>query len=407
MRVLFTSHVLEHPPAGGPQLRIENSIKALSKACELDIVYRSLGAMKLDSDAVGFYRSYCREFVVQEFAGVAANRWVRGVQRLLGVDIERQADLILRHAERRKIGIVWFGYGNVSYPLMRRIRQLRPDLRLVCDTDSVWSRYILRELPYAVGMRRWKIRRTGRAKEREERSWVGMCDVTTAVSEVDAQYYRSIAADPSRIRLFSNVIDPASYREQAPPPAGFMRPALCLAGTFGGPHSPMYEAARWTIEHVLPRVRERVPEVQLYLVGNGSDRQFGGLGAPGITATGKLASALPYLQNADVSLVPLQFESGTRFKILEAGACGVPVVTTTLGAEGLPVVDGRHVLIADEPSTFADAIVRVLEDGELARRLAAGCRELVAVNFGLDSLVVQAREILSDFRDPDQGRRPD
>jgi polysaccharide biosynthesis protein PslH len=407
VKVLFTTHVLEHPPAGGPQLRIENSIKALSKVCDMDIVYRCRGPMNLDAGSMAFYRAYCREFVAQEFGGVAANRWIRGAQRLLGADVERQAELILHHVERRKIGIVWFGYGNISYPLMKRIRQSRPDLRLVCDTDSVWSRYVLREIPYARGLRRWRIRRAGRNKEREERNWVDLCDITTAVSEVDAQYYRSIAADPARIRLFSNAIDLATYRDKAAPPAGFTHPALCLAGTFGGPHSPMHEAARWTIEQVLPRVRERVPEAHLFLIGNGSDRQFGSLGAPGVIATGKLASALPYLQNADISLVPLKFESGTRFKILEAGACGVPVVTTTLGAEGLPVVDGRHVLIADEPGAFADAVVRVLQDGELARHLAANCRELVARHFTVDSLAEQAREILSNLRNPGPGGQPD
>jgi len=395
MRVLFTTAVLEHPPAGGPQLRIENSVKALSRACELDIIYRCRGALDLDAAALAYYRSYCGEFVAQEYAGVAANRWIRGVQRLLGADVERQADLILRHVAARNIAVVWFGYGNISYPLMARIRRARPDLKLVCDTDSVWSRYVLRELPFARGLRRWTVRRAGRKKEREERDWVRLCDITTAVSEVDAQYYRSIAAEPARIRLFSNVIDPETYRVKPPPPAGFMRPALCLAGTFGGPHSPMREAARWTIEQVLPLVRKRIPAAHLYLIGNGSDRDFAQRDAPGVTATGKLASALPYLQNADVSLVPLKFESGTRFKILEAGACGVPVVSTTLGAEGLPVVDGRHLCIADDPPSFADAIVRLLQDREIGRRLAENCRELVSQRYGVDTLARQAREILS------------
>lgn len=395
MRVLFTTPVLEHPPAGGPQLRIENSIKALSTACELDIIYRCAQASDVDASAAAFFRGYCAEFHVWEFAGVARNRYARALQRLLSVDVERQARHILAHVERRAIGVIWFGYGNISWPLMRRIAQLRPGIRLVCDTDSVWSRYVLREAPYARGLRRLQIVQSGRRKEREERSWVNLCDVTTAVSEVDAQYYRTLAAEPTRVRIFSNAIDLANYGCAVAAPPGLRRPALCLAGTFGGAHSPMCDAARWILEQVLPRVRVQVPNAHLYLVGNGSDRHFGRLGNPAVTATGKLPSALPYLGNADVSLVPLKFESGTRFKILEAGACGVPLVSTRLGAEGLPVVDGQHLLLADQPEAFASAIVRILQDRQLAGRLAANCRELVSRDYGIDALARQARDILS------------
>jgi glycosyltransferase involved in cell wall biosynthesis len=394
LRVLFTTPVLEYPPAGGPQLRIANSIKALARVCELDVVYRCAGRNGLDDAGMAFYRSLSAEFHVQDFAGVARNRYVRRLQHYAGLDIASQARFLLEHVRRRGIDTLWFGYGNISFPLMRRIHAQRPDLKLVCDTDSVWSRYVLRELPFARGLRRWTVTRSGRRKEREERAWVALCDVTTAVSEVDAAYYRSLAPEPQRVRLFSNVIDLAMYEAPAPAPAGLRRPAMILAGSYGGPHSPMCEAARWTLEQVLPRVRERVPEAQLFLVGSGSDRHFGALRLPGVTVTGKVHSALPYLRNVDVSLVPLKYESGTRFKILEAGACGVPVVSTTLGAEGLPVVNGEHLLIADDADGFADAIVRVMQDRALAARLAARCRELVARDYAIPALESQARAIL-------------
>jgi polysaccharide biosynthesis protein PslH len=95
-----------------------------------------------------------------------------------------------------------------------------------------------------------------------------------------------------------------------------------------------------------------------------------------------------------VALVPLKFESGTRFKILEAGACGVPIVSTTLGAEGLPVTDGKDILIADEPAPFADAILKVLKDRAGARALAERCREVVRKGFSVEFLRGQAESIL-------------
>jgi glycosyltransferase involved in cell wall biosynthesis len=116
-----------------------------------------------------------------------------------------------------------------------------------------------------------------------------------------------------------------------------------------------------------------------------------------ITVTGKLPSVLPYLCNADVAIVPLKFESGTRFKILEAGACGVPIVSTTLGAEGLPVNSGIELLLADEPLAFANAIVRVIFDKSYASQMADRCRIMVQQHFSIEALVNQARPILESL----------
>jgi len=139
----------------------------------------------------------------------------------------------------------------------------------------------------------------------------------------------------------------------------------------------------------------RHPQLHFYIVGNNSDKGFGHLNGPNVTATGRVDSVLPYLCHADVALVPLHFESGTRFKILEAGACGVPLVSTTLGAEGIPVVDGRDILIADEPDAFADAILRLLEDRPLAARIAASCNRLVREEFSVQRLARDAERILA------------
>lgn len=394
MRVLFTTPILEHPAAGGPQLRIENSIKALSGACTLDLFYRAPRAHGLTSEGLGYYQSLCKEFVMTEFSGLSRNRYIRKIQRTLAQDLRCEARIIIDHVDRFDIAAVWFGYGNISFPLIRHISRVRPGLKLICDTDSVWSRFILRELPLAGSLRRQRIRLSGLAKEREERLWVDLCDITTAVSEVDADYYRSIARLPDRVQVFSNVIDIDSYRQAPPPPPNLQRPAIYLAGTFGHYHSPMDMAARWVLEEVLPLVRQSIPDLHFYIVGKASDKQFGHIRDPRITVTGTLPSVLPYLCNIDVALVPLHFESGTRFKILEAGACGIPLVSTTLGAEGLPVIDGKHLLIADSASDFASAIIRLLNDRQLASSLAANCRELVEQHYSIDSLALQARAIL-------------
>ncbi|HYG89645.1 MAG TPA: glycosyltransferase [Azospirillum sp.] len=399
MKVLFTTPILEHPAAGGPQLRIENSIKALARVCDLHIVSRVRQAGLGGAPGEAFYRSLCPNFVyappvsgqpvdIAPWKGLPLSR-----QELM---IEVEAKFIIDYAERHGIDLIWFGYGNISFPLIRTIKRARPSLKAVVDTDSVWSRFILRELPLETDpKRRAEIERAGRFKEIEESQWVNLCEATLAVSEVDAEYYRGLTADPARVHVFANVIDVDSYHDRPAPPPDFKRPSIYLAGTFGHAHSPMDRAARWIVEEVLPKVRAEIPDVHFYIVGRNSNVSLADLaGQPGITVTGKLPSVLPYLCNVDVALVPLKFESGTRFKILEGGACRVPMVSTVLGAEGIPVTDGQDILIADEPGDFAAAILRLLRDRAFAQSMADRLCDLVREQYSVDTLVRQATAIL-------------
>ncbi|MES9857774.1 MAG: glycosyltransferase family 4 protein [Sedimenticola sp.] len=400
MRVLFTTPILEYPAAGGPQLRIENSIKALSNACELDIVHIASGPEEVIDKTSRFFRKYGAEYHVLSKAA-PDGIFSRGLSlaekilnRLFDIRTVKQAEYLLKHIDRRQIDILWFGFGNISYPLIKYVKAKRPNLKVVCDTDSVWSRFVLRELPYARAIRKLRIYHKGRKKEAEERAWVKLCDVTTAVSEVDAEYYKSIAEEPNRVHLFSNVIDVESYKLAPKPPADFKSPSIYLAGSFGHYNSPMDTATRWMLDEVFPLILKVNPNVHFYIVGSNSELGFGHLSGTNVTVTGRLETVLPYLCNTDIALVPLKFESGTRFKILEAGTCKVPLVSTTLGAEGIPVVNGEHILIADEPNDFANAIVRLLDDKVLAGKLAINCYNLVNKNFSVESLIVEAKQIM-------------
>lgn len=400
MKVLFTTPILEHPAAGGPQLRIENSIKALSTICELDIIHRAIGPNEIIEKTSKYFQKYASEYHVLTRT-ISEGIFLRSLSlaekilnRFFDTRTAKQAKYILKHIDRRKIDVLWFGYGNISYPLIKYIKLQRPSLKVVCDTDSVWSRFVLRELPYVSGLRKLRVWRAGRNKEAEERAWVRLCEVTTGVSEVDTEYYRSIADNPECVYLFSNVIDVESYKEPPLPPSGFNNPSIYLAGSFGSDNSSMNTATRWVLEEIFPLVLKRFPNAHFYIVGNNSEIGFGHLSDPNITVTGRLETVLPYLCNTDVALVPLKFESGTRFKILEAGACQIPLVSTTLGAEGIPVIDGEHILIADESDEFAKAIIKLIDDKGFAKKLATNCHKLVNDNFSIETLVVEAKQIL-------------
>jgi hypothetical protein len=420
--VVFTTPVLGHPAVGGPALRVENSILALGAIAELHILSRADWWDLGGRGAAGFFGRVASSFRQASGRGAvgSALRWlsdgrfrclqprpgrrfanaagyvIRGafskVQR--APSAARDAAEVVALARRTGAKVVWFGYGNISFDLMREVRGAAPDLRLVCDTDSVWSRFVLREVEVERDPeRRARIEAEGKAKEIEEADWVRMCDVTTAVSEVDAAYYEGLNTSGRRVMLFRNVVNMDSYAS-APPPAPDLRtPSIFLAGTFWE-GSPMQHAATWFVREVLPLVTSALPEVQVYIAGQGSDVVLRGMTQPGVHVLGRVPTVLPYLCHSGVSVVPLFFESGTRFKILEAGACGVAVVSTTLGAEGIPAVDGEHLLLADAPGDFASAVTRLLRDPEAARAMGSRLRDLVRRDFSLDALTREGAAIL-------------
>ena len=415
MKILFTSPVLEFPPADGPALRICNSIKALNRVSELHIHSRKYKYLMGGVEAELYYKELCSHFeytpsVRSTFLNILFYLTeIRKVRKLsflanliervickLSSGVEVDAEYIAEYVQKNKIDVVWFGFGNISFELMKLVRRKSPSVKIVCDTDSVWSRFILRELEVSKNLiNKNKITEDGLKKKNEEKEWQTFVDVTTAVSDIDATYYKEISECPANVKIFSNVIDLDMYSIVADQPIDYHSPCIYLAGSFWE-RCPMDHASRWFINNVFPLIKKAIPSIHLYIIGKNSNYILSDIDDPSITITGKVVSVLPYLCHANVAIVPLFFESGTRFKILEAGATGIPMVSTTLGAEGIPVINGKEILIADEPEEFAEAVIRIIENPDFAANLVNNCKALIEESYSVDALVNEANEIL-DF----------
>lgn len=399
-KILYTTPELMHPTVSGPTLRVENSIKALSRISELHLLVRRAKECIGNSEAENYYKKYCTQFVyTPSVIPIKKNLIYRIKKMFLGKHFAQKkqsdSDFIISYAKENNINIIWFGYGNISFQLMKKIKEKAPNLKLVCDTDSVWSRFILRELPYVKDSEKYKkIELDGHQKELEEKQWTEFCDVVTAVSEVDAEYYRKFTQDKNKIKIFSNVIDVDMYSGEYQEPINFKKPNIYFAGSYWE-GCPMEQAARWVIRDIFPIVRKTIPDAHLYLIGNNSDKILADIVDPNISITGRLDSVLPYLCNSTVAIVALNFESGTRFKILEAGACGIPIVSTTLGAEGIPVINNENIFIADSAEDFANAIVKVIKNPELSQNVANNLKQYIIKNYSIDKHVAEAREIIN------------
>ena len=142
-------------------------------------------------------------------------------------------------------------------------------------------------------------------------------------------------------------------------------PAVMFLGNY--PHDPNRDAVVWFHAEVWPRVREKVPEAVFYVVGKDPTPDLLAIARrdPSVMVTGTVEDVRPYFERSKVFVNPVRIGGGFRGKILEAMAMGLPIVTTSLGAEGVEAESGREMIIADEPAEFADAVVGLLRDDEM------------------------------------------
>ncbi len=172
-------------------------------------------------------------------------------------------------------------------------------------------------------------------------------------------------------------------------------PALLFIGLMS--YEPNADAARWFATDVLPLVRAEVPGARFRLVGRGSDllrEELAGL--PGVEVVGAVDEVEPELRGATLSVVPIRFGAGTRLKVVEAYANRLPVVSTSVGREGIEGVHGEHLMVGDDAGSFAAACVELLRHPERRRALAAAAAALYEERYRWSSIQERLRRLVRE-----------
>jgi sugar transferase (PEP-CTERM/EpsH1 system associated) len=270
-----------------------------------------------------------------------------------------------------------------------QINEKRDKARLIYDSlnaeyDLQW-RIALRDLkiPTRFPMALYSLIQTDRLTKLETRLCRAV-DAISACSEADANKLGELKhATP--ITVVPNAIDVGSY-QAVPAEPTMVHPALVFTGKMD--FRPNIDAVLWFADEILPLIRSEIPDAHLYVVGQKPHTRLERLrGRPDITLTGFVPDIKPYLAGADVYVAPLRMGSGTRFKLLEAMAMKRGVVSTSLGAEGLAVTSGKHLLLADNAQSFAKAVISLLNSPEQSKTMGAEAAKLVQDHYDWDAII--------------------
>lgn len=222
-----------------------------------------------------------------------------------------------------------------------------------------------------------------RRVKRYEGALVRRFDRTLAVTEPDRKALLEAAALDSRSSLASEkitVIPIAVDTDQLSPIV--RSPCSVNLLTLGTLHyPPNADGIRWFARDIFPLIRQAKPEAALTIIGKNPPADFHQLAARSggaVRVTGYVPDLVPYMEQCTLMVIPVRAGGGMRVRILEAFARAIPVVTTTVGLEGIDAVPGRDVLVEDAPAGFAKAVLRLLDDPGLQAQLAANGRKLAA-----------------------------
>ena len=298
-----------------------------------------------------------------------------------------------------KLNIQQFDAVHVRYAYMAvyalALKRVAPHLRLIIDLDDIPSVIAFRKVtfptkPSNARIFLWEIKELLRTYA-FERGALRTFDSVWVCSKHDRhKIARQLGAD--RALIVENVVDTmklASIERRT------VESALLFVGDFN--YLPNRQGAEFFIEEVWPAIRSAVPDAQLWLVG--SNRQAKILewnGREGVVVTGFVADVSPYLSRAMMSIAPILVGAGTRLKILEAMGVGLPVVTTSVGAEGIEATNGVDLIVADSARDFANECVRLLRDPASRDRLAESGKSLVKNKYDIS---IMSRTVLTCYAD--------
>lgn len=374
-RVLIVSPYSPYPPVHGGAVRILALVRRLAPVADVTLLSYADTQAELDPRSTAELQKICRDVVVIErdttaVGGILSPNKTRGFcSRLMRDEIEYWLD-------REDFDVIQLEYTHLAHLMPARVPGL---LRVLVEHDVSFvslARARATAESFAARLAFWF---DWMRMLRYELAAVENADLVLTMSETDRAVLDHYVDTRHTIPI-PNGVDCRAFPFASD---GRTPASILFVGFFR--HEPNVEAVRYFCREVLPRVRARVPAAHFRVVGAYPPDVIRRLAEdPAIEVTGRVEDIAPYYRDSAVFVAPVLQGSGTRLKILEAMASGCPVVSTTIGAEGLGTRSGEELVLADSAAAMADAIVRLLEHPDESAALARRARAHVEAGFDWD-----------------------
>lgn len=386
MHILFLSRWQPFPPNNGSKLRIYNLLKVISQKHQVTLLsFRDAAEEK--PPLIGEIPNLV-EIQTIPYKPFNPDTW----RSRLGF-FNLQPRFVIDTYSR-----------DMETAITKILKHNRIDLVIASQVDMAMYRQVFRNLPalfeeVEIGvftqrvqaaettLKRWRNQLTWSKHRRFVGNLLESFQASTVVSEQEARLLRSSFPRNQNIRVLPNCVNLDEYAEFHTTP---VPQQLIFCGSFK--YEPNFRAMAWFVEQVFPHVLAAFPTARLVITGDPAGKDFSM--HPNITQTGLVPDIRPLVAQSWISLAPILAGGGTRLKILEAMGLKTAVIATTKGAEGLDVQDGVHLLVADHPADFANAVCRLLGDNELRDRLVTSAYTRIAEKYDWQKLAPEILNIL-------------
>lgn len=385
MKVLVVSDWFPYPPIAGAKIRAYNLIRQLARLADVDLVAQvnTLSAKQVaaGTDHLG---QFCRSVqsvgaipyryslgkalrtLVDPVPATVRHRRNPALERILSSCLATRHDAVVvtisGFPSSTLFGLVKVGVHPIIADSLE-LGVMRPGV------STPMPRRLRKRFTW------WRLRRFTQQLLRH-------IDVITVTSEVERTLFADLVRSPDQCIVVPNVLDLNEYGRSYGP-RDFN--SVLYAGSFG--YIANYQAMLWFAREVFPLVQVR-NRLKVQVTGSTANRDLSPLrdACPQMEFTGFVDDIKPYFARSGICIVPVLSGGSTRLKIIEAMASGTPVVSTSIGAEGLDVKHEQDILLAERPSQFANSIDRLVNDRALWQRLSAAGRSLVARKYSSDTM---------------------
>ncbi len=379
MKILFLTSRFPFPPIGGDKLRFFNILKYLSKNHEASILCFS--DKKLPPEILSEYKDFFFEIEVIILPKIISYiNCILGLLKGNPLQISYYKSKKMEDLVREKLAHNKF---DVIFVHLIRMAEYAKNYKIykILDMTDAQSLNYTRAMPYTTG--KWSVIHRFEKElvlNYEKHIW-RYFDKTFVVSPVDKEYLIGLDSNIN-VEVLPNGVDLDKYSFKQ---NNSETKQICFVGTMK--YFPNIDAVVWFCREIFPIIKKEIPETKFYIVGTEPSRRVRELAKiKDVYVTGEVPNVNEYVWNSAVSIAPIRVGAGIQNKILESMALGTPVVTTSIGLEGIDAVPEKHILVADKPDEFARQVIRLIQNKEMCIKIATEARKLIEDKYTWDKV---------------------